>query len=347
MNKHEAFCNIFKSSFADSNAWRRWFFDTVVTDDDIYLSCNAQGKPVSALLMQTYSFIYQENELPTAYISCVATLPEARSMGSASHLMVDALRTARIKGMSLCTLVPAGEALRYFYRRFGFASVFYCDLMRYTALHQFDKGVGELVEPSSELLGGLERRFGCGVIHSASDYQHILDDLKLDGNTYVYAAAEGDRCAIVFATADKSAVRVKALISDGEDLSECLLHRIRESEPNKMFIVYGPPVSGNRAFLHPYGMVRIVDPMPVFLALSGRHPHLKMAIRLSDGLLDCNSGIYLIDDGKCERYDSYTGHINLDVSADTLAAILFSSSDMGEIFGLPTGRPYMSLMLDS
>ncbi|MDE6612266.1 MAG: sterol carrier protein domain-containing protein, partial [Muribaculaceae bacterium] len=68
-------------------------------------------------------------------------------------------------------------------------------------------------------------------------------------------------------------------------------------------------------------------------------------INLTDSLLAENSGVYLIDGGRCSRSDQSV-KADLEVDVSTLAAILFSNHHMGALFGIPARRPYMALMLD-
>lgn len=352
--KKEQFQAIFKASFSDPAKWYSWFFDAVAcNEDDIMIGYDAAGNAVSALLMQRYDFQYQGAVVPMAFISCVATLPQARSKGAASRLLCEALNEARNRGMALCALIPAHPWLSFFYRRFGFADIFYVDRCNYTALHSFGPVKRRLVEPCSSLLSELELSLGCGVVHTRLQYEQIINDMAIDGNCDVLAVGgedfDGDKPGggILFAATRADCVHVRSLVAADDEAAQSLLAELRRRHPDSAFVVDGPPVSGNRAFLQPYGMGRVCCASVLFDALARHHPGLKMSIRLSDGLLARNSGVYIIEGGTCERRDSFDGKVDLDVSADTLTSVLFGSESTGDIFGLPTRRAYMSLMLDS
>lgn len=95
-------------------------------------------------------------------------------------------------------------------------------------------------------------------------------------------------------------------------------------------------------------MMRILNPELLLGALAARHPQLSMKIKLSDSLLSDNSGVYELAEGVCVKDCAAVSDykVDLDISVDTLAGIIFGSHEMGEIFNIPARRPYMSLMLD-
>ncbi|MDE6207117.1 MAG: GNAT family N-acetyltransferase [Muribaculaceae bacterium] len=345
--KRKAFQEIFVSSFSDPEAWRRWVFDEVVgSDEQIEVLADGQGKAVAALLRQPYAFSYFSEELPSEYISCVATRPEARGKGLASQLMVNALRGARKAGAAMCSLIPARDHLYFFYRNFGFATVFYVDREHYIAEHCFGPGSGEVVEPSYEIFHALEERLGTAVMHSVTDYAHILQDMAIDGGDCVVAARDGDNLAMLFAVSDSNSVTVKSLLANSPEVAETALCELQRRLPGRKVTVNEPPMSGVRAYLRAYGMARILDAKAFLDVLASRHKRLVYTIRLTDRLLPENSGLYHIAGGKCVRDDSNAGPYDLDVTPEVLAEILMSAPEIGSIFNLPARRPYMALMLD-
>ena len=347
--KREQFQQIFRSSFDDSDERCRWFFDKVANDpSQIYIAPDSHGRAASALLMQPYDFLYEGHLLPSAYISCVATLPEARSKGLASTLLKDSLRAARANGTVLCELIPAEDHLYFFYDRLGFATVFYADRERYSSAHTFKDASGALTDPSYEIFHGLEMRRGCGVLHTRTDYDNILADMALDGGNTLLAATDGNGAyAMLFATDNGNEKSVRCLMSDNEGLASTVLAELRRRAGARPFTVLRPPMSGSHAFLKARGMLRITDPLPLLSVLGEVHPGLRLSIRLTDSELPENNGVYSIADGSCRRSPYVEkGHFDLAIDTPVLASILFSSHDMGRIFGIPARRPYMALMLD-
>ena len=56
--------------------------------------------------------------------------------------------------------------------------------------------------------------------------------------------------------------------------------------------------------------------------------------------------IYVIDRGEVIINDGFGGKIDIDVTQEVLLSILSSDKPIGEIFNLPTARPYISMMMD-
>lgn len=345
MNTIKDFKDIFATSFSDPASWRDWFISSVVSPEDIMLLQDGSGRAVSALLMQPYTFLYQGQELPSVYLSCIGTRPEARAKGHAGRLICQALERAHSQGVAFAELIPAQDHLYFFYGRFGFGDAFYLDYMRYTGEHPFEGGEGSVVEPSFEIFSGLERRFGCGVLHSETDYRNILHDMYLDGGAEHIAVQEGEEFAILFATSSPSDVNVKLLLADTPRLATAALRELRARVGNKNIEVHTPPLSGEKAFLRARGMVRVINVHEVLSALASRYPELDYTVSVHDDLLPENDGTYHIANGKCST-EATAARPDIDVDVSTLSSILFSSDRTGKIFDLPTRRPLMALMLD-
>lgn len=345
--KKKEFQEIFATSFSDPVAWRQWFFSDVVTDEEqIYIGRDPSNRAQSALLMQPYGFAYQGQILPCEYMSCVATRPEARSKGIASALIRDALADSRRRGVALCALIPAQPHLIYFYQKSGFAQVVYVDRKRFTALHAFEGGEGELTAPDYAILSRLESKQPCCVLHSEADYRNIMADLKLDGGHAVAARTEAGDEAILFAAEYDGVCKIKSLLYDNEAVARKALAGLRELVGDKAVVVNAPPVSSAKWYLRPYGMVRILDPGQVLGAVAAANPSLRYTVKLTDTLLPENDGMYIIRDGRCSHTEYKTGRCDLEVHAPTLTSVLFSEPEIAGIFDLPGVRPYMSLMLD-
>lgn len=344
--KIKEFHDIYRRVFGDSERWRRWFFSEVVDESGIYLAREASGKANGSLLMQPYTFLFHGAEIPAGYMSCVATSPEARGRGIAAGLIRQALSDARRDGQALCTLVPAAPHLFYFYARFGFSTVFYVNRERYTALHRFDPCGCSAVMPNYDLFSRLERDFGCGVLHTREQFDHIVADNSIDGGSVIAVRDADGAGAIVFAVEEDNIVRVKCLLADNAATAEGVLAELRAAAEGKAVTVSLPPLSGEKRFLRPYGMGRVVNPLAILSPVASSHPELRYAIRVTDPILPENNGVYTLRDGESRRPDAFGGHIDLDVTIDILASALFSSEAVGRVLELPARRPYMALMLD-
>ena len=348
MDKKKEFAEIFRSSFDDSDRRCRWFFEAIVDDpSEIFLTESSAGTAQAALLMQPYTFLYRGKHIDTAYISCVATLPEQRSRGLASAILRRAICAAHERGVAACTLIPAESHLFYFYEKRGFAPVFYIDEDRYTSIHHFDGSAGEPVEPTADILRGLEARRGCCILHTPEDFDEIAADTRLDGGAHILARTDGTgKAAILFANEGDTEVRVKCLMADAPELADAVLADLRQAVGTKPMSVHTPPADGSEAHLRPFGMMRITNPLPILSALAEDYPSLHISIALTDRLIEANSGIYTIGGGEVSLTPLAPGRYDLDIDIEVLAAILFSSHAIGSLIGLPARRPYMALMLE-
>lgn len=342
------FNKIFRACFRDDPARADWFLRTVAADPtELRVGSGPEGRPATALMMQPYAFMYQGTTLPSSYISCVATMPEARGKGLAGELLDASLRDMCDAGVVLATLIPAQDHLYFFYGKRDFATTFYADEDRYTALHKFKDGYGEPVEPGAEILAGLEERIGCGVLHTAADFAEIVKDLSFEPGASILARRGDDGEAILFACADEREATVKCLMADSAGLAESLLADLRRQVGDKPITVWTPPHDGSRDHLRSRGMMRIVNARAVLAALAAAHPHLHLSIELHDGLIEANTGTFVIDKGTVEKVpDGSIRKPDLQVGIRVLASILFSSSKIGNIFEVPSRRPYMAMMLD-
>lgn len=347
--KLDQFKDIYRLVFKDPAPWCEWFFSRI-DEDDIFIIKDGCGRAAATLLMEDYAFRYSSAELRSGYVSCVATRPECRSRGFASELMRQSLQEAKRRGYAFCELIPADEHLFFFYRRFGYAKVFYVDRERYTSLHPFPKGDTRVVEPSYDAFRALEDTVGAGPVHSLSQFEAVMRDNAFEsGHEVIFMEDETLARACLFATYDKKAadspVSVRCLLADTSMMADSVLAELRKRVGERALTVHRPPVSGLKEFLEPFGMLRIIDPGAVLSAMAATHNTVRTSIRVHDPEIADNNGAFVIEKGTCTRVDDVRNP-DLDVDIEILALLLFCNEKTGKIFGLPTRRPYMSLMLD-
>ncbi len=353
MNKKEEYRKIYTSSFSDTPEWASWFVDSVCSDDDIILGYGPEGTPVSGMAALPYRFAplnpATEEALQAVYLAGVATLPKARGRGAMSALMRDALRLARMREIDVCTLIPAGRRLFFFYDKFGFTTVFYATEERYTSVHDFiPADDARYPEPDFEIFHNLEKGRPYTVCHSEKDFKNILTDARLSRG-HVVTAVCGSGSAMAFANPmSDGTTYVSALLSNSEEAAESALSRLKEITGETSFLVMRDPDSGTKATLRARGMIRLLNVGRVLSSLAACSPDTTATIRVRDHLLTENDGIYRIKDGYCEKAASIAHHdrITLDVTVDVLARILFNTPRLGDVFNLPATRPAMYLMLD-
>ncbi|MDE6301873.1 MAG: GNAT family N-acetyltransferase [Muribaculaceae bacterium] len=341
----KAFGKIFRESFKVDNAWADWFLGHVCRREDA-LTMDVDGHTASVALLTPYRMEFHGADVPVCYINSVATERKFRGQGLGSRLMLKALHTAAERGDDFAILIPATRRLYFFYDSFGFATVFYIDEQRYTSLHAFENPEGyHDVEPSWDMFSTLERQRSGAVVHSQDDYENILTDLALsDGKALAVENSDGSMAMIFFETTD-SEIHVLDILSTDLTAREAALNRMRAAAGEMAVIVKAMP-EGRAAQLRSRGMVRILNVGSVLSRIAETHPDTEQVIRVTDPIISINSGIYILKGGHCEKVQDTHRRITLDVSVDVLCRIIFSDKRIGDVFGLPAGRPFISLMLD-
>lgn len=345
MTHRSDFKRLFRESFADDASWLEWFMERVYDDNNLLTLDSASGKPASMMLMSPYSFMYQGEALPSAYISCVATAKAERGQGLMHKLMLRALNACAERGDALASLIPADRRLYFLYDSFGFATVYYTDELRYTSLHAFTQGEEFTeVDPDYSMFRRLESLRPCSLRHTDKDYSCIVDDLRLSSGQ-VLAVSNGSGGEAMAFVSDGHEAKVADLLSSDDDACEAVLAAVRAAVGEKSIVVLAEP-GGRRAALRARGMMRILNVEMVLGALAAAHPDVDQTIRVHDAIIGPNNSIFTVRKGVCERTPGTMRRISLDVEVDVLAKILFSDEKIGEIFGIPSVRPFISLMLD-
>lgn len=357
MSKKSEIRKIWRECFpADSPQWCRMFFDAAYVDDEALTVCDPEtGAVVSSLLLLPYSMTFHGANLGLAYVYGAGTLRRYRARGFMSQLMREALAEAADRGDTFTALIPATEPLRLYYRRFGFSTVFFDRPQRYTSLHRFPvEGEYVAVDPASTALFGVFERLmaerPCCVQHTRAQFLTLMDDARLSGHGFaaVAPAAGGDPVAMAWGVPDDfgSELCVRELLAVDADAARAALTELQRQLPGRTLTLMTQPadsaVGGN---LRAGGMLRVVNAASALAAVAAANPDLKLRLRLRDDLLPDNSGVYTLAGGRL-TVGRDIGAVNLDLTPPVLASMLFSSTPIAAITGLPGVRPRMSLMLD-
>jgi len=358
MSKRDDIIKIWQESFSDSRAYVTMYFDRVYRDDEAVVHVDPLGVTVSSLLLQHYSIVFHDTVLPVGYIAGAATRRAHRGKGYMSQLMRKALAASAARGDMLCSLIPSRSALYYFYRRFGFSTVFFTKEQRFTALHSFPVE-GEYHEMENcaaddlwEAFDRFQHERECYILHTRRDFDNIQADLESDaGDFMVIGTDDEDRgpriVSMVWAVKRDDLLLVTDVMGEDDDSRTAALRALRKRYPGVPFLLFGRPTDSMGGRLMPRGMARVVNAGMLLDAVARKHPAWESRIRVTDPLLpDVNSHIYIVKSGKCVTDDSYTGRLDLDVPIDVLGDIAFSSGEIGEIVRFPSVRPMISLMLD-
>lgn len=355
----QEFESLWQTSFPADPAWNEWFFTSVVDARHVRLLFDADGHPVSGLLMQPYGFKLYDELLPMAYICGVATYRKYRGRGYMSRLLRESLRSAYSRGDALAALIPADRRLFFYYDRFGFASVIYNRIERYASSHAFALDASlQLTVPDYAAFHRLETAMNATVLHSERDFGHILSDIGHDGGVVVAVAdTESTPLAMAFVVVSASGeIHVRQALGTHQAALDRALHQVKTLlGDHRPMLVWRPAVTVDSldapASLRPRAMMRIVDVGRVLASVAAQFPRTDLAIRVRDDIVPENNALFTLTNGRVTRTEcpSYAADRNfdaLDVSVDMLTKILFNDPALGRIFNLPATRPDVALMLD-
>lgn len=347
---------MWREAFGDPKSWIDFFFEQAVSDEDI-ITLNSIGEqnPVAALFLRQYSANFHGVRVPVSYLCGANTRKKYRGRGYMGQLIGESLRVARERGDTLVTLIPATERLYEFYKKFGFAKAIYAAVGRYTSMHPFntvrhyhavhDIGHQTVAEAFCEFESAVPGR----LLHTPAEYLNILEDIRLDGgDVAVVADDEGRTAGFAFGVHRSDGVVVKDVVARDDDAATGALRELRNLNPNLPFKVFTMPVKSTRTSnLVPTGMLRIVNPMPLFEVLAAENPALKCVIKLTDPLLPENDGVYRLSKGSVEKSDGgRTGSVDYNLDPGLLSLLIFASPRMGELIGFPSQRFYQALLLE-
>lgn len=338
------FKRLFRESFDEPQLWLDWFMESVYRDEDL-LMIDDDDRIESALLLSRYEMSFHGIGMPVGYISCAATAKAFRGKGLMHRLITRALNAAAERGDIMCSLIPASDSLYFFYDKFGFATVYYIDEMRYTALHTFTPAAGYVAStPDFETFRRLERMHPCTILHTAGDFANIKHDIALDSGKVLAVSGPDGSAAMAFVTIGDEAT-VKYMPATDSNAAEAVLACVRAEVGEKPIIVWSAP-DGRQARLRSRGMARIVNVGAMLSAVAAADTTTDQVIRVTDPIIPANDGIYILRNGECERTEQTLRRTTLDVSVDVLTRIVFSSQRIAEIFGITGSRPMLPLMLD-
>lgn len=348
MTTKQEFKRIFLKNFRQNDLWNTWFLNEVCHEEYIH-ALKIHGSVASILLAQPYTTYFYGHDLPSSYISCVATKATEQGKGYMSRLITQTIEQAYTNGEIFAMLIPETQRLYSFYERLGFAGTFYVDEQRFTSVHKFvqPREYAQL-EPTYAIFSELEDRCSdsCYIKHCKASFLHIMRDLEIEGGKIVATGNENGSKAMAFASVGEE-VTVRAMLATDTTAANAALSILRAEIGQLPFAVWNTPRQYNRN-LHAHGMIRIVNAEKILTVVAATHPQIDMAIRIHDAAATANNAVYELRDGECHTapYDGYKKKLDLDVRIDVLAMVLFSAPCVASVFNLPGCRPRMYLMLD-
>lgn len=362
MSKRDDIKRIWQDSFSGTREYVRMYFDQVYRDDEALLLKDDEGVPVSSLLLQGYEMSFHGSYPRVSFIAGAGTRRNQRGKGYMTRLMRMALMEAALRGDMLCALIPPREPLFYFYRRYGFSTVFYTKEQRFTAFHPFNV-TGEYHHYKDtesplvwEAFDRFQRERECYILHTENDFHNILSHLKCVGGDFVVMSQpvhgddgedRDDIVSMAWAEMRNDLLLVTDVMGISEDARTAAMRQLRALHGGTPVLLYGRPTDTTGGRLMPRGMSRVVNAEAALSIIASAYPEFKTTIRITDPILpEVNSHTYIIGGGECVISDRKDDKLDLDVNIDVFTDILFSAPSTGEILRFPSVRPMISLMLD-
>ncbi len=339
MGLYKQYSEVFRS------ATRRLPLFTDADDADVVLHRDSSGRPVAGLLLNPCSFLYCGQELPAARVRGVTKRPEV-SDSVLEMLMAETLREAARRHYAV--LLAGTDIDCSVLASSGFCACGYSRCENYTALHKFHSPEYTVVDNGYSAFHELEIAVGCGTIHSPRQYDSMVlfTGSAVETQTISVRTSQGAK-AFLFATFNtidtESGVLVRSLLAENESAAQAALAELRHRVPGRLFSVVCPAGADcERRYLRLSGWLRIVDMQVIAEAMATVHTQLQTAIEPSDGIVDANNGVFIIESGITEVDDADGVRPGLCAPIEVVAAVLFGDPKIGRIFGLPAVRPYLS-----
>lgn len=356
-NKFGDIRQTWRDRFGDSRQWMEEVFSRIYSDGEA-LAIESDGKAVSSLLLRDFAMTFHGERLAAGYICGAATARHEQGRGLMSQLMAEALREARRRGESVVILHPSRRRLYGFFAKFNFTTAILIDEMRYTSAHEFGHDneryiLEDAIYDYQELADAYERlaadRQSC-VLHSADDFRTIMIDNEIErGLVSVARDAENGRIvAMALARINQysGTLCVKELVGENEDAENAVLAQLSSSRPGLSTVVESYPIRKGVKY-SARGMARITDAESILRLCAKIKPDMEMTLRLNDPIISENNGCFVVANGEVKRAEAREiKHPDLDVTIEVFTAIIFSGAEIGDIFNLPTARPFASMMLN-
>lgn len=339
---------LWSENFNDRPNWIELYFNRVFNPDNA-LILRRHEEPVSCMQLIPYGFNYQGAVLKASYVAGACTGKKYRKAGNMTKLMGEALEFSYERGDDVMILIPADRPLYFYYDKFDFATVFYIKEERYTSLHTFKMTPGfEIIDDEDTIFNFLQReeaKIEGRVLHTREDFENILWDNESDGGSVIAIGHDGHVEAVAFAVPSEDGAIVKELMFLTAEARETILGKVKELFPDKDIIVEARVIDDERP-IESRGMLRILNVYSLLQAIAGKNPSLSQVLKISDTRLAYNNHIYVMDWGDVRIADDWTGKIDTEMDIKTMAEVLFNTHATGNLFGLPSSRPSMSLMLE-
>jgi predicted acetyltransferase len=255
--------DLWKTSFGDPDDFIRLYFDQVYKDENTLTLCE-NGRVISALQIHPYEMSYCGTTVPAAYVCGVCTLPSERGKGRMNRLMRRALDVMRDRRYALSVLIPASGWLFDYYARFGYAKAF--DYSLETHHTTVIPGASscrivthENISPEAlyAYYNRKQRQRSCAVLHTAQDWNFILQDCLMSGGNVCVALQDEAPAGMALALpTDENGVYIREILYGQPGVKDALIQYILTRSGRQTAQVRTAATPSTAC---PYGMACLLD----------------------------------------------------------------------------------------
>ena len=334
---------LWKLCFGDAEEFVQLYFAKKYTDQANSYTL-LEGKLIAALQRLPYQMNVRGEEVQAVYVSGVCTHPDYRGMGVMRKLLKEAHARMHSDGVEWSVLIPANADLFDYYARSGYTTppVSCCQHIVQQAIPGQDTFLLEsyLSKDSwnkDEAFLFLDRKLHampCALLHTASDFEVILEDLFLAGGVVcVSRNPENEINGLLLARRAEEKLEVMEAFADSLTIANALqqqaLLALQLPQDTTVLRVCNKP------------QVRVIDAQRALCAYAAAYPLFSGIIRVvgDDAILE-NNGFYALQAGECKRLPS-PACCTESLKADAVKNIAQLAD-----FLLNSVGPYLSLMLN-
>lgn len=325
-SKREASVRLWRICFDDPEPFIDLYFHEVFRDDDTLLRYSETGEAVAHLQMLPYQLRIFGTSFSAGYISGACTHPDHRGKGIMHTMMTEALSVMYDRGDVCSFLIPAEAWLYDFYSRIGgYAPAFGRKQILYrpnSIPRKSPRGYTCTIGQGDYSFLSAEEQIDIrlAVQHTFGQWQTALKDFSLaGGDVAMLQDGAGKTVGQACFVPRENSLDVRLLVGDTEEAFILVDHLLRSLDCDHASILAH---SGST----PYGMLRILRPIPILEAFAQYHPAEARSFVYSDPLFPQHNGTYHISKGHIAFSDNIQPEISLlpHHTPDSLVKDLFS-----------------------
>lgn len=341
--KKHCIAELWRTCFHDSKAFVDFYFSEKYKDENA-MTVIENGQVLSALQMIPYTSTCWGKTFPVSYIAGASTHPDVQGRGVMSGLLRSSFGEMFKRGIAFSVLIPAEMWLFKYYSRFGYASVYFENNVRFhipVTKKWSEKDSEEL--PLSLLYEYFYRKQllnSCCILHDWDDFRAIVKDIESEGGA-VIAESQGNRVtALAFALYDGSRVFIPEWMYDDESSKKVLLEKCSDYFGCSNVLCRSVSDKEGKA----YGMARIIRVEDMLTIWAALHPECSCSLSVTDEIISENNALFVIGEGTCRKQSLISGMEAMDINTLSSLLLMGENKNGNGCCPFPRQQPSMSLM---